>query len=324
MTRSQADVRTERGGGARRWLASATAPRPRAPARLREAIGSPLALTQAALLLAMTAVVATSLWKDHPWLGWLLVAVTVVVWAPELARAGARRWWFAYVCGIFVYTILRSYADETAIPIQTAYVIDADRALFGGTNPVTWLQGQWFSPARTSVADVAAVALHWSFFVAPHAGAVAVFLWRRALFARYVLAVAGTMYAGLVLFFAVPTTPPWLASQQGALDGAFRVMDFVGGRVSGDTYASFYASLGEPNSVAAMPSIHMAVTFAMYLWSRTVWRRLSWVLLAYTAAMGAALVYLAEHYVLDLAVGMACAAVCYAVAVRFTRAAGAG
>src|SRR6185437_3143512 len=143
---------------------------------------------------------------------------------------------------------------------------------------------------------------------------VMVFIWRRDLFPRYVLLVVGTMYAGLLLFFLVPTTPPWLAARAGDLQ-AFRIMDFVGGKVDGDTYRNFSTSLGEPNSVAAMPSIHMAVTFAMYLWSREHARKAAPWLLLYTAIMGFSLVYLAEHYVLDLAVGVLIAYGCH-VAVK--------
>ncbi len=63
--------------------------------------------------------------------------------------------------------------------------------------------------------------------------------------------------------------------------------------------------------MAAMPSIHMGVTFAMYLWARSHEPRFALPLLIYSLLMGAALVYLAEHYVLDLIVGMACAVLCH-------------
>ncbi len=259
----------------------------------------------------MAATVATKLWQDHMWVGFALVGVTLVAWAPELRRSRFRRWWFAYIAGIFVYTLLRAYADETLVPIRTVYVIDIDKFFFFGTDPVVWLQDRLFSPTRLTPLDFLAVQVHWSFFLAPHLGAIAIFLWRRELFPRYTVLVVGTMYLGLALFFLLPTTPPWLASQAGQLPGVFRVMDFVGGRVDSETYRTFYASLGEPNSVAAMPSIHMGVTFAMYLWARDHYRRLAWGLLAYSALMGFSLLYLAEHYVADLTVGIACALVCY-------------
>lgn len=266
---------------------------------------------QVTLLLLMVGTVATKLWQDHVWVGFALVAATVAVWAPELTRGRARRWWFVYVAGIFFYTLLRSYADETAIPTQTMYVIKADHLLFLGSDPVVWLQQRLFSPSHVTLLDIAAVQVHWSFFLTPHLLAVAVFIWKRELFPRYAVLVVGTMYLGLVLFFLLPTTPPWLAAQAGQLPEAFRIMDFVGGRVDAGTYRAFSASLAEPNSVAAMPSIHMAVTFAMYLWARDHQPRLAPWLLAYTAVMGLALIYLAEHYLLDLVAGIACAWVCH-------------
>jgi membrane-associated phospholipid phosphatase len=272
---------------------------------------------QVLTLLAMTGTVATRLWQDHMWTGVALVGVTLAVWAPEVRRRRMRAWWFAYVAGIFIYTLLRAAADETAIPIRTTYDIRADHLLFFGSDPVVWLQDRLFSTTRVSPLDVFAVQVHWSFFVAPHLAAILIYWRHREQFPRYTAAVVGTMYLGLLLFFLVPTTPPWLAGQEGALSGVYRIMDFVGGRVDGDTYRSFYASLAEPNSVAAMPSIHMGVTFAMYLWARENRPRLAWLLLAYCAVMAFSLVYLAEHYALDLLVGMACAVACHFAAKRW-------
>jgi membrane-associated phospholipid phosphatase len=125
------------------------------------------------------------------------------------------------------------------------------------------------------------------------------------------------MWLGLVLFFLVPTAPPWFAGELGQLAGVRRIMDYVGGSIHGSAYSSLYAALGEPNSVAAMPSIHMAVTFAMYLWARRYLPRFAGWFLAYSGVMAVALVYLGEHYVSDLIVGIACAVAAWAFAVRF-------
>jgi hypothetical protein len=294
----------------------------RLPRRLQSFIDSrSLLVLETALLLAMTLSVVTQTWQDRMWLGFLLAGVTFAAWTPELFRARVRRWWFAYVAGIFAYTLLRALADETFIPIQTDYVIEVDQALFFGTHPVTRLQDQFFSRSAVDAIDFFGVLVHWSFFVAPHAMAIGIFLWRRPLFGHYTAVVVGTMYLGLILFFLVPTTPPWLAGLQGDLAEAYRVMDYVGAKLNGDAYQDVYASLGEPNSVAAMPSIHMGVTFAMYLWSREHARRYRWPLLAYTGVMGLALVYLAEHYVFDLVGGILCALAAYLLARPLSRAA---
>lgn len=272
---------------------------------------------QVVALLLMAGTVATKVWQDHIWAGFALVGITLVVWAPEVRFRRERVWWFAYVAGIFVYTLLRAYADETGIPVRTQYVISIDQAVFLGTDPIVWLQQRFFDPVSLGLHDYLSVVVHWSFFIAPHLGAVLVFLYRRTLFPKYVVMIAGTMYLALVLFFLLPTAPPWLAGQTGALPGAYRVMDFVGGSVDPDTYQSFYASLGEPNSVAAMPSLHQGVTFAMYLWARDHAPRLAPWLLVYSLVMGAALMYLGEHYLADLAVGMGCAAVLWLAARRW-------
>jgi membrane-associated phospholipid phosphatase len=258
---------------------------------------------QVASLLSLVLLLATRYWQDHIWSGWALLAVATAAWLPELGRPRARRLWFAYVGGIFAYALVRSYADDAGMAVRFTYVIDAEKTLFFGTVPNVWLQDRFFSPPEAAWHDWLAVQVHWSFFIAPHLAAVLVFLFRRPLFARYAVLMLATMYAGLALFFLAPTAPPWLASSMGYLPETWRIMDVVGGSVHGSAYQSLYASLGEPNSVAAMPSIHMAVTFAMYLWARDHYPRVAFALLAYSLVMGFALVYLAEHYVVDLAVG---------------------
>ncbi|MCA9823122.1 MAG: phosphatase PAP2 family protein [Dehalococcoidia bacterium] len=266
---------------------------------------------QVGLLGLMTLSTVTKTWHDHLWLGFVLVGVTGAAWSVEFVKRRDRLWWFAYVAGIFFYDLLRAFADETAIPIRSGYVSSVDRALFFGMHPVESLQKAFFSTTSIGFADYFAVGVHWSFFIAPHAMAILIFVYRRPLFKPYVATVVGTMYLGLLLFFLLPTAPPWLAASEGQLHGVYRVMDFVGGKVNASTYQSFYAALGEPNSVAAMPSIHMGVTFAMYLWSRVYAPAWRWPLLVYTLVMGLALVYLAEHYVLDLVVGMVCACIAW-------------
>ena len=48
----------------------------------------------------MAATVATRLWQDHYWFGFLLVGATLAAWAPEVRLRRERVWWFAYVVGI--------------------------------------------------------------------------------------------------------------------------------------------------------------------------------------------------------------------------------
>jgi membrane-associated phospholipid phosphatase len=114
----------------------------------------------------------------------------------------------------------------------------------------------------------------------------------------------------------VPTAPPWLAADDGVLPGVWRVMDFVGGQVDQENYQRLYDALGVPNPVAAMPSLHMGVTFAVFLFARRANRWLGRIMLAYVLLMGFSLVYMGEHYVTDVLVGALIATVVYRLVVR--------
>lgn len=73
----------------------------------------------------------------------------------------------------------------------------------------------------------------------------------------------------------------------------------------------------EPNPIAAMPSIHFAATALIIFPARHAGRALYYAAIVYTLLMGIALVYLGEHYVLDLLVGGAMVLVSWALAGRW-------
>jgi membrane-associated phospholipid phosphatase len=227
----------------------------------------------------------------------------VLLWIPAARRVRHLHLGLIYMFGLFVYTVLRSFADQTAVPIRTEYVIHIDRALFFGNHPTRWLQERLFDPTQLRPLDWLTVQVHWSYFAVPHLAAAMVWIFRRELFPRFVALVLGTFYTGLVIYFLLPTTPPWLAADYGVLPGVTRVMDFVGGQVDPENYGRLYDAIGVPNAVAAMPSLHMAVTFAVFLFAREVNRWLGRLMLVYAVVMGFSLVYMGEHYVTDVLVG---------------------
>src|SRR5690606_24088572 len=105
-------------------------PRSRA---FQNALDSQLTLAlETAVLLLLTALILTRYWQDHVWLGFAALALATIAWVPELCRARVRRWWFVYVAGTFCYTLLRSSADETGIPVQYAYPVTIDQAMLLG------------------------------------------------------------------------------------------------------------------------------------------------------------------------------------------------
>jgi hypothetical protein len=265
-----------------------------------------LSVAQWGVLALISAALVTHAWYTDWVVPAGLLTLAGVIWASEL-REGVRRWWFVYVAGIALFSALRAVADDTGFSMHAAYAATADRVLFGGTDPVIWLQSRAFAQGSMSGIGWLATQTHWSFFIMPHVVAAIVYVKRPQLFARYTLLQLVVLYGGLICFFLLPTTPPWLAADYGTLAAAERVLDVVGGTIDLQVYDAMYQALGEPNVVAAMPSLHMAVTFAVTLW---VWRHargFGWLFAVYSAWMAVSLVLLAEHFVVDLLAGVALA-----------------
>jgi membrane-associated phospholipid phosphatase len=121
----------------------------------------------------------------------------------------------------------------------------------------------------------------------------------------------GVFDVGAVFYWAIPTAPPWWAAAHGRLeDGRAldvrRMMIEYGPQAWGRLWAPAFKALGG-NPLAAMPSLHIAssITAAEILSEvGPVPGAVGW---AYTALLGLALVYLGEHYVIDLLGGAALA-----------------
>ena len=262
-----------------------------------------LALLKAREMHQAGALAAVGLGRAAPTLIYLpLLAGTLAV-LYLATRGTAFRWWAVYLAGFGIFAGLRTLADETAIPWQYGYAVDLEQ--LGGTihAPTIWLQDRLYDPDRTSSVDRATYAVYISYFLVPHLTAALVWSKARTWFPRYVLAMLATYFLGLAGSFLLPTAPPWLAAQEGHLAPVYRVIIDITNQVGSDASEVGYALSGS-NVVAAMPSLHTAVTvlLAIFLASRgRLWGILG---AAYAAAMSFSLVYLGEHYIIDLLAGL--------------------
>jgi membrane-associated phospholipid phosphatase len=121
------------------------------------------------------------------------------------------------------------------------------------------------------------------------------------------------MYAvfdvGAVFYWGIPTAPPWWAAAHGRLEDrkpvrVRRMMIEYGEQFWGERWGALYDVLGG-NPLAAMPSLHFATSLmGAHLLSEVgpVAGALGW---TYVTLLGVALVYLGEHYAIDLVAGAA-------------------
>ncbi len=85
-----------------------------------------------------------------------------------------------------------------------------------------------------------------------------------------------------------------------------RPMVDVAVQLNQSLFGSVYATIGASNDVAAMPSLHASYPFLAFVMFWPVSRKLGLLGLLYFVCMSCALVYLAEHYVVDIIAGMLC------------------
>jgi membrane-associated phospholipid phosphatase len=255
-----------------------------------------------AILLTAILIMERTPRKEPLLYGALLATLVALTWASARSR-GHYGLWALYIGAFAIFGVVRSFADETGVPTHIEDLIAAEKTLSFGIVPTVWLQGQLFDPAQIGWVDRAAAYVHWSYFVLPHLFAAHLFLGHRHLFERYVLLWVGVLTAGLLISFIFPAAPPWAASLTGHLDPTYKVVTEVGSEFNVNLYSRFESSIRSSNPVAAMPSVHMAISFVVLLTAF----RVNWILgvlaLAYNVAMAFSLVYAGEHYVVDIVAG---------------------
>jgi membrane-associated phospholipid phosphatase len=221
----------------------------------------------------------------------------------------------AGVCVLNMWAYLAAYEmphddpDRLAARVHVSYPIAIDRVLGLGVPPTLRLQRAFSTPGSINRFERVLVWCHWMWFFVPHAS-VAYVWWREP--DRFPGA-AARMYAvfdaGAVFYWAIPTAPPWWSAARGHLDGrdairVRRMMIEYGEEFWGDRWGALYDVLGG-NPLAAMPSLHFATSLmAAQLLAETgpIAGAVGW---AYALTLGLALVYLGEHYAVDLIAGAA-------------------
>ena len=230
--------------------------------------------------------------------------------------------WIPFIGLFFAYELMRGYADNFGAAIHVEDIIALERLVFLGTVPTQLLQ-EWLHPP-TGVDPWAVIGTVFYFLHFPLPIAVAFFLWlkQRRSFYDYVAALIVLSMAGFVTYLLLPVAPPWWAAERGLLPGVVYLKDqgfqdlarMFG--FEGRYLFSYTIYQINPNQVAAMPSLHAAYPFLAWLFARRVFGRIGWVMLIYSVAVWFSIVYLADHYVVDIFGGLLYAAVAYWIVIH--------
>ncbi len=268
----------------------------------------PLVAISLAYLLAAAAIM---IWRgvsvSPDYLLFLLIPVAVL----SGRLLGFLRDWVPFVVIFLGWEAMRGIADKTGFTPHVKDLAGIETAVFGGHVPSAVLQQALDVGTLGRVLAYAATVVYFCHFVFPLAVGMVLWLVDRVQFVRFTTALMGMALVAFVIFLLVPTAPPWYAQQHGVVSGFQKII----GTTLPSSVSPYYQSLN-PNPVAAFPSLHAAFPFLGFLALRPVYRRASWVALAWCAAVWFSVVFLGEHWVVDVAGGVVLATLSWLVMMR--------
>ena len=217
------------------------------------------------------------------------------------------------VCCLVGWTYFAAYEmpnddpEALAARVHVRYPIDVDRIIGLGAIPSQRLQHAFSTRGQINRVERLLVWSHWVWFAVPHTANLYVLVRRPDRFAVAAARVYGTFSLGAVVYWLVPTAPPWWAAAHGYLGPedplpVRRMMREYGEQFWGEHWDGLFEALGG-NPLAAMPSMHFASSLMAARALEEVGPVAAAVGWTYAGTLGLALVYLGEHYAIDLIAG---------------------
>ncbi len=243
-----------------------------------------------------------------PWSAWRALPLGLLLYAAM---------WFAY-------DETRGAADQLGMPLQVESVRNIDRVMFLGADPVVWLQ-RTFLGAEVRYYDVIASVVYFSHFVVPVAAIAILWITNQRQWIRFMRRFATVLAIACVMFILLPTAPPWMAAggdrrQLDALPPLRRTSGNGWRHLGFDGFIHVWVDGRDwTNTTAAMPSLHAAFSLFVvaFFWQKISRRWLRLLSLTYPLVMGISLVYLGEHYVIDVLAGWAVVGLSFWMWARF-------
>lgn len=230
----------------------------------------------------------------------LVVLVPLAALAGRLSRF--LRDWIPFVLIFLAWEAMRGVAPKLGFAPHVEDLASTERWLFGGRLPTEVLQHLTPGPLVHSLAVLGTI-VYFCHFAFPVGVGMVMWLIDRVQFLRYSICLLGMSLAAFVVYLLAPTAPPWYAQNQGVVHGFTKLIDTT----LPSAVSPYYQSLN-PNRVAAFPSLHAAFPFLAYLALRTVHPRGARLALAWCVLVWTSVVYLGEHYAIDVAAGIGLAA----------------
>ena len=206
--------------------------------------------------------------------------------------------WAPLLLLVAAYELMRDVAGMTGIPAHDLAGFDA--VIPGGAGATRELQAALYHRSALGPLDVAATAVYFMHFVLPAGVGLVLWFWDRSRYRRFAAALLAACALAFVTYVLLPTTPPWLSKPDQVykvIDETIRKLHVPGWLVSVYVHHDY-------NLYAAFPSLHSAFPLIAAAYGWRLHAGLGAFLLAWTFAVWFSVVYLGEHYLVDVAAGV--------------------
>lgn len=255
--------------------------------------------------------------------------------------------WGVFLLVIILWQQTGPVAKWAGFPLHMTDLINADKFLtwpvLHGTLPQVWLQqhlyhpsfkvrthwhgAYWaghvhhragwtykYHPPQLQWYDMVSSVIYGLHFPEPLVVGFVIWLRNRALFRRFAAAFLTLAGLAFIIYIVYPAVPPWMASKQyHAIPPISKIFDDFNYAVQQKLFGHKYFSILEVpyDKVAAMPSLHAAFPVLSALYLYRAFGRWGLLMLIYAAVMWLAVVYMGEHWVIDVLVGLVCAIISF-------------
>ena len=240
-----------------------------------------------------------------------LLMVPVALLAGRLTRF--LRDWVPFIAILLGWEAMRGIAPKLGVAPHVGDLAHLETGLFFGHLPTSVLQS-WVGAGALHTVGLIATATYFSHFALPLAVGLVLWLSHRTQFLRFTTALMGMAFAAFIIYLLAPTAPPWYAQDQGAICCFNHIIYNLFQELQ--PHQTPIYQLLNPNQVAAFPSLHAAFPFLAFLAVRGVYPRAAWIVLGWCFIIWFSVVFLGEHYVVDVLGGIVLATLAWTAMMR--------
>lgn len=209
-----------------------------------------------------------------------------------------------FILILISYDFFRGFADDINKNVHFFEAINITKWIFNGHMPTVELQSRFYTPGFLHWYDYGAAFLYLIHFAVPLLFAFYLWIRNKKYFREYMLALVLLSYAGFLSYLLYPSAPPWLASAQGYIPHVTKIFNVVMSQFPQRIdVPTLYRFVGY-NLVAAIPSMHASYPFLTLLFAIRYFKLKGFLFLPYVLGMWLTIIYLGEHYFIDVVVGV--------------------